>query len=376
MLASHRNISDLVFAVGKPPQVESDGELREVNTPSGIGKLTPYQTERIALNVIGDNRRLLRELLTRGACDCAYALEDQLRFRVNIYKQRGHFSLVMRRTQMEMPTLSTLGLPPVFRDLCREKHGLIFVTGAAGSGKTTTLSALVDEINATQPVHIITLEDPIEFVHEQKRATLSQRELGEDYPDFSSGLRSALRQGPKVILVGEIRDRATLEIALAAGETGHLVLTTMHTISAGQTINRIAGMFDAAEQSYIRLRLVETMRYIVSQRLVPKIGGGRHLVQEVMGSNLRVRDTIVQGEGEGRSFYDLIDANTSFGWHTFDQSLMRAAAAGMIEDETALLYATNRNKLTRMLDEARKQQDHLEPKPESKPAGLNMRLTA
>ncbi|HEV7405260.1 MAG TPA: PilT/PilU family type 4a pilus ATPase [Chthoniobacteraceae bacterium] len=376
MLSSHRNISDLVFAVGKPPQVESDGELREVVTPPGIGKLTAYQTERIALNVIGDNRRLLRELLTRGACDCAYALEDQLRFRVNIYKQRGHFSLVMRRTQMEMPTLSALGLPPVFRDICKEKNGLIFVTGAAGSGKTTTLSALVDEINATQPVHIITLEDPIEFVHEQKRATLSQRELGEDFPDFSSGLRSALRQGPKVILVGEIRDRATLEIALAAGETGHLVLTTMHTISAGQTINRIAGMFDAAEQSYIRLRLVETMRYIVSQRLVPKIGGGRHLVQEVMGSNLRVRDTIVNGEGEGRSFYDLIDGNTSIGWHTFDQSLTRAAAAGMIEDETALLYANNRNKLTRMLDDARKQQGRQEPKPEQKPGGLNMRLTA
>lgn len=376
MLTSHRNISDLVFAVGKPPQVESDGELREVNTPRGIGKLTPYQTERIALNVIGDNRRLLRELLTRGACDCAYALEDSLRFRVNIYKQRGHFSLVMRRTQMEMPTLSSLGLPPVFREICKEKHGLIFVTGAAGSGKTTTLSALVDEINATQPVHIITLEDPIEFVHEQKRATLSQRELGEDFPDFSSGLRSALRQGPKVILVGEIRDRATLEIALAAGETGHLVLTTMHTISAGQTINRIAGMFDAAEQSYIRLRLVETMRYIVSQRLVPKIGGGRHLVQEVMGSNLRVRDTIVNGEGEGRSYYDLIDGNTSAGWHTFDQSLMRAAVNGMIDDETALLYATNRNKLTRMLDETRKQQGRQEPKPEPKMSGLNMRLTA
>src|SRR3954463_253387 len=192
MLIAHPGISDLVFATGKPLQVESDGLLRPVRFEPDPGLLTPYQTERIALNVIGDNRRLLRELLTRGACDCAYALEDQLRFRVNIYKQRGHFSLVMRRTQMEMPTLSSLGLPPVFRDICREKHGLIFVTGAAGSGKTTTLSALVDEINATQPVHIITLEDPIEFVHEQKRATLSQRELGEDYPDFSSGLRSAL----------------------------------------------------------------------------------------------------------------------------------------------------------------------------------------
>jgi twitching motility protein PilT len=277
---------------------------------------------------------------------------------------------------MEIPTLSALGLAPVFREICRERHGLIFVTGAAGSGKTTTLSAMIDEINATQPVHIITLEDPIEFIHEQKRATLSQRELGEDFPDFSAGLRSALRQGPKVILVGEIRDRATLEIALAAGETGHLVLTTMHTINAGQTINRIAGMFDAAEQAYIRLRLVESVRYVVSQRLVPKIGGGRHLIQEVMGSNLRVRETVAHGESDGRSFYDIIDANGSFGWHTFDQSLMRAACAGLVEDETALLYATNRNKLTRLLDEGRKLQGRQEPKLPAQPGGLNLRLTA
>lgn len=360
MIVSHPNISDLVFAVGKPPQVESDGELRVVPTQPAINRLTPYQTEQIALNVIGDNRRLLRDLLTRGACDCAYSLEDKVRFRVNVYKQRGNFNLVMRRTQVEMPTLSSLGLPPVFREICRARHGLILVTGASGSGKTTTLSAMLDEINATQPVHVITLEDPIEFVHEQKRATFSQRELGGDFPDFSSGLRSALRQGPKVILVGEIRDRATLEIALSAGETGHLVLSTMHTISAGQTINRIAGMFDAGEQAYIRLRLVESLRYVVSQRLVPKIGGGRQLISEVMGSNLRVREAMVMGEGEGRSFYDIIDANGSYGWHTFDQSLTRACIDGMVEADTALLYATNRNKLARMLDEGRKQQGKVE----------------
>ncbi len=373
MLASHANISDLVFAVGKPPQVETDGELREVALQPALAALSPHQTEQIALNIIGDNRRLLRELLTSGACDCAYSLEERLRFRVNIYRQRGSFSIVMRRTQMEMPTLSGLGLSPVFRDLCREKNGLVLVTGAAGSGKTTTLSALIDEINATQPVHIITLEDPIEFIHDQKRATLSQRELGTDFSDFQSGLRSALRQGPKVILVGEIRDRATLEIALSAGETGHLVLTTMHTINAGQTINRIAGMFDAAEQSYIRLRLVESLRYIVSQRLVPKIGGGRQLIQEVMGSNLRVREAIVQGEGEGRSFYDIIDASTAFGWNTFDQSLMRATLSGFVADETALLYATNRNKLTRLLDDGRKQQGAQAPVVASHPG---LRLSA
>jgi twitching motility protein PilT len=229
---------------------------------------------------------------------------------------------------------------------------------------------MLDEINATEPVHIITLEDPIEFIHEQKKATFSQRELGSDFPDYHSGLRSALRQGPKVILLGEIRDRATLEIALSAGETGHLVLTTMHTTSAGQTINRIAGMFDASEQPHIRLRLVESLRYVISQRLVPKIGGGRHLIQEVMGSNLRVREAIVQGEGEGRSFYDIIDGTSN--WNTFDRSLTRACVDGLVEDDTALLYSTNRNKLTRMLDEARKQSGVPEPMAASKAASLRL----
>ena len=372
MLASHANISDLVFAVGKPPQVESDGALRGVSTQPAISRLSPYQTERIALNIIGDNRRLLRELLTRGACDCAYTLDDRLRFRVNIYRQRGFFSLVMRRTQMEMPTLSGLGLSPVFREICKEKHGLVLVTGASGSGKTTTLSAMLDEINATEPVHIITLEDPIEFIHEQKKATFSQRELGSDFPDFNSGLRSALRQGPKVILLGEIRDRATLEIALSAGETGHLVLSTMHTTSAGQTINRIAGMFDSSEQAHIRLRLVESLRFVVAQRLVPKIGGGRQLIQEVMGSNLRVREAIVHGEGESRNFYDIIDSNGA--WSTFDQSLTRACMAGLIDDDTALLYATNRNKLARMLDDGHKQSG--QQKTTAASAGAGLRLSA
>jgi twitching motility protein PilT len=368
MLAAHANISDLIFAAGRPFQVEADGELRPVFSQPQIERLTPYQTEQIALTIVGENQRLLRELLVRGSCDCSYALDERTRFRANIFKQRGRFGVVMRRTQATMPTLGSLGLGEIFRDICRTRNGLVLVTGSTSSGKTTTLSALLDEINATQAAHVVTLEDPIEFVHEQKRATFSQRECGNDFDDFPSGLRSALRQAPKVILVGEIRDRATVEIALTAAETGHLVLSSLHTINAGQTINRLLGMFETSEHTQMRLRLMETIRYVVSQRLVPRVGGGRALVQEIMGSNLRTREVISLGEGEGRSFYDIIEANTSFGWTTFDQSLMRACMAGEITEETALLYATHRNKLIRLLDEARKREGRVEV------ADLGMRL--
>jgi twitching motility protein PilT len=353
MLRSHPNISDLLFSAGRPFQVESDGELRAVYSNPRISKLTAYQTERIALNIIGDNRRLLRDLHSRGACDCSYAVDDRNRFRVNIFRQRGKFAIVMRRMQATMPTLDGLFLPSIFQDICKTKNGLVLLTGATGSGKTTTLAAMLDQINDTQAVHIVTLEDPIEFMHEHKRGTFSQRELGNDFEDFASGLRSALRQAPKVILVGEIRDRATVEIALTAAETGHLVLSTLHTINAGQTINRILGMFDLSEQAQLRLRLTETLRFVVSQRLVPRIGGGRQLIQEIMGSNLRVRETISLGESDVRSFYEIIEAQATFGWITFDQALLRACVGGI--EETALLYATNKAKLTRALDDANKE---------------------
>ncbi len=355
MLGSFENISDLLFSAGRPLQVETDGVLREVVTRPGLKKLTAFQTERIALNIIGDNRRLLRDLHTRGACDCSYALDERNRFRVNIFRQRGKFAIVMRRTQATMPTIKSLGLTPIFNEVCKTKNGLVLLTGATGSGKTTTLAAMLDEVNASQAVHIVTLEDPIEFVHEHKKATFSQRELGNDFEDFASGLRSALRQAPKVILVGEIRDRATVEIALTAAETGHLVMSTLHTINAGQTINRILGMFDLSEQAQMRLRLTETMRYIVSQRLVPKIGGGRMLVQEIMGSNLRTREAVALGESDVRNFYDIIEAQATFGWTTFDQSLRQAYVDGHITEETALLYATNKAKLTRLLDDTKKE---------------------
>ncbi|HEY2847992.1 MAG TPA: PilT/PilU family type 4a pilus ATPase [Pyrinomonadaceae bacterium] len=356
MLDTHPGISDLVFSVGRPLQVESYGELRDAQiAPVAIKKLTRYQIEKIALNILGSSRHLLRDLVTNGACDCSYSMEDRVRFRCNIFRQRGNFAIVMRKAQNEMPTLTSLGLSPIFREMVRTKNGLILVTGATGSGKTTTMSAILNEINATQPVHVVTLEDPIEFLHQHKKATFNQRELGADFDTFPNGLRSALRQAPKVIFVGEIRDRASVEIVLTAAETGHLVLSTLHTINAGQSINRILGMFERSEETQLRLRLSETLRYVVSQRLVPKTHGGRLLINEIMGSNLGTREAIALGEAEARSFYEIIEPNTTFGWTTFDQSLNRAYQAGLITEETANYYATNKAKMTRYIDDSKKQ---------------------
>jgi len=373
MLDTHPGISDLVFSVGRPLQVESFGELKEaVIANPAIRKLTHYQTEQLALTIIGNQRHLLRDLVTRGACDCSYALQERARFRVNIFRQRGNFAIIMRKGQSDMPTLNALGLTPIFKDMAKEKNGLILVTGATGSGKTTTLSAILNEINETMAVHVVTLEDPIEYIHQHKKATFNQRELGADFDAFPNGLRSALRQAPKVILVGEMRDRATVEIALTAAETGHLVLSTIHTINAGQSINRILGMFDLAEETQLRLRLSETLRYVVSQRLAPKVNGGRLMVNEIMGSNLRTREAIALGEAEGRSFYEIIEANATFGWTTFDQSIARAYQAGLVTEDTANLYATNKARMTRYIDGVKKQRG-LENDSES---GLKLDLEA
>jgi twitching motility protein PilT len=364
MLETHDGISDLNFTVGRPCQVEAYGELKPVQVEPRVGLLTRYQTERIALNIIGHDRRLLRELVVRGACDCSYSVGEHARFRVNIFRQRGNLAVVMRKMQSVMPTIETLGLQPLFREMCREKNGLILVTGATGSGKTTTLSAMLDEINATQPVHVVTLEDPVEFIHAHKRATFNQRELGTDFEDYPSGVRSAMRQAPKVLLIGEMRDRETVEVALNAAETGHLVLSTIHTINAGQSISRILGMFDRAEETQFRLRLSETIRWVVSQRLAPRVGGGRVLVNEIMGSNLRTREAIALGESDARgSFYDIIEAQATFGWTTFDQSLQRLFAAGEVTEETAQLYSTNKARMTRYIDDVKKQRGLAEEKP-------------
>jgi len=354
MLDSQPEVSDLLFTVDKPLQVESFGALKTVPFDPPIEALTPFQTEMIALNLIGENHWHAEDLLRRGSCDSAYTLIDKARFRVNIFSQRGNYSIVCRKLNTEIPTLDKLGLPEIIRLVPREKTGLVLVTGATGSGKSTTLAAILNDINVTKPVHIITLEDPVEFVHPHHAATFNQRELGTDFDNYSNGLRAALRQAPKVILVGEMRDRETVKIALSAAETGHLVLSTLHTIDAGQTINRILGMFEPEEQEQIRGRLAETLRWVVSQRLVPKESGGRFALLEIMGSNLRTQETIRLGESEGKSFYEIIEASQPFGWRTFDQSSLEAFENGTINEETALLYCTKRGPVTRGIDNIKK----------------------
>jgi twitching motility protein PilT len=256
----------------------------------------------------------------------------------------------MRKLEGNIPTLQSIELPAIFEEIAKEKTGLILVTGATGSGKTTTLAALLNQINETQPVHVVTLEDPIEFVHPTKKATFNQRELGHDFNNYPNGLRAALRQAPKVILVGEMRDRATVEVAMMAAETGHLVLSTLHTVDAGQSINRILGLFSLGEEQQLRLRLSDTLRYIVSQRLVPKVGGGRQLITEIMGNNLRTKETVALGEGEHRSFYEIIEASSPFGWMTFDQSILNAYEQDLITEETARLFASRKGRITRGID--------------------------
>jgi twitching motility protein PilT len=368
MVQSAEGVSDLLFAVGKPPLVEEHGVLREfpVETPGGV--LHSVQIDQMAVHLMGDDLRLVEDLARLGSCDCSYALENVARFRVNIFKQRQRKSIVMRRLQTEVPTLEGLGLPPVFKEIVKEKNGIIFVTGATGSGKTTTLAAMLNELSQTQQIHIVTLEDPIEFIHPHGQSLFSQRELGKDFADFATGLRAALRQAPKAILVGEIRDRATMEIALSASETGHIVYSTLHTINAGQTIKRVLGMFDNDEEQLLRQRLSETLRYVVSQRLVSKIGGGRLLVTEIMGSSLRTREALMYGEGENRTFQEIIEAGSTLGWQTFDQSLLEAYKQDLITDETAIIYCAHKNKMRRDIEMVKK----LRYQTFDEPSGLQM----
>ncbi len=350
MLKTYDGISDLNFSVGHPLQVEDFGELKAVHIDPPLERLTPYQTEHLALTLIQGDRRLMRQLAVEGSCDCSYSLPDEARFRVNIFRQRGQFAIVMRRLQASVPSLASLRLSPIFEDIPREKNGLVLVTGPTGSGKTTTVAALLNAVNEKQAVHVVTLEDPIEFLYQPGRATFNQRELGSDFQNYPDGLRAALRQAPKVILVGEMRDRATVEIALMAAETGHLVVSTLHTIDAGQSINRILGMFSLGEEKQLRLRIADSLRYVVSQRLAPKIGGGRRLLTEIMGHNLRTRETIALGENEIRNLYDIIEASSPYGWCTFDQSILNAFDAGEISEETARLFASKKGRVTRGID--------------------------
>ncbi len=354
MLDAAPEVSDLLFTVDKPLQIESVGELIPVASEPPVERLTPYQTEVIALNLIGENQWHIKDLLRAGSCDSAYTVLDKARLRINIFSQRGNYSIVLRKLNTIIPTLETLKMPEIIQQVPREKTGLVLVTGATGSGKSTTLAAILNDFNSSKAIHIITLEDPVEFVHPHRTATFNQRELGSDFDTFANGLRAALRQAPKVILVGEMRDRETVKIALSAAETGHLVLSTLHTVDAGQTINRILGMFEPEEQEQIRLRLADTLRWVVSQRLVPKLGGGRWALLEIMGANLRTKESIIQGESEGKSFYEIIESSLSFGWRTFDHSAVEAYEQNLISEETALLYCSKRGPVTRAIDNLKK----------------------
>jgi twitching motility protein PilT len=350
MLDSNDNVSDLNLTVGKPLQVENAGELLRVDMDPPFENLTPYQTEVFALNLINQDRRLTDNLLNEGSCDLSYALIDKARFRVNIFSQSGRYSAVLRRLETEIPTLEGLKLPAAFSNVAQEKNGIVLVTGATGSGKSTSLAAVLNEINETKSVHVVTLEDPIEFQHPQKKATFNQRELGGDFDTYANGLRAALRQAPKVILVGEMRDRETVEIGLSAAETGHLVLTTLHTVDAGQTINRILGMFSTEEENQVRIRLADTIRWIVSQRLLPKIGGGRVAAFDILGSNIRVKDSILHGESEGKTFYEIQSAGNAFGMTTFDEYIVGLYEQGLITEETAMAYASRKSIVGRGID--------------------------
>jgi twitching motility protein PilT len=347
---SHGDISDLLFVPGKLPQVEIHGSLETPEVGEPI--LNGPRIEGFARIIINGNSKLQDDLNRTGACDCSYTLAETCRFRVNIYKQRGNYAMVMRRLSSKVPSLEALGLPPVFKSIIQEKNGLVFITGGTGNGKTTTLAALLNEINATSKVHVVTLEDPIEFLHPQLKSTFSQRELGRDFFNFPDGLRSALRQAPKVILVGEIRDRETMEIALTAGETGHLVFATLHTNSVAQTIHRILGLFSKDEEQLVRERLAGSLRYVVGQRLVPKKTGGRQLVTELMGTSLRTREAIELGENENRRLHEIIEAGSASGWHSFEQSLLKAYQEELITAEMAMNFSVHKPAMRQRLDVA------------------------
>ena len=349
MLESGQGISDLIFSPGRPPQVEQHGELTAVVVP-GLPLLVPDDTARIARDLIGSNEQALRTLKEQGACDLSYMLPGTGRFRVNVFRQRGTFAIVMRVIAMRIPTVSELNLPAAtMGEIAALKNGIVLVTGPTGSGKSTTLAAIIDLINETRAEHIITIEDPVEFLHLHKKATVHQRELHSDTPTFALALRAALRQAPKVILVGEMRDRETIETALTAAETGHLVLSTLHTIDASKTVERIIGTFEAADQQGVRKRLAASFRYFVSQRLIPKKNGQRLAVLEVLKSTMRTRDYLEQGGSEGRSLLDAMKDGELDGMQHFDGEIEKLVREGIISYATGMAYATNAGNLRILL---------------------------
>jgi twitching motility protein PilT len=344
MLKVSDRVSDLNFSVGKPPQVELDGQLRPVNFP-GLARLTPYQTEMIALHLLRGDKEKTRTLVSSGSTDCSYSIPGKQRFRVNIFSQRGTYSIVLRVIPSGIPTVEQLGLPDEVNNIADLKNGVVLVTGPTGSGKSTTLAAIIDKINRDKAYHVVTIEDPIEYMHPHKLGTINQREVGADTKSFGLALRAALRQAPKVILIGEMRDLETIETAMEAAETGHLVLSTLHTIDASKTVERIIGVFPKDQEQQIRLRFAASFRYVISQRLIPKEGGGRVAVLEILKSTMRTRDYVVKGETDGKSLIDAMKDGSNEGMLTFDGELEKLIRAGTISRQNGLAYATNQTNL-------------------------------
>ena len=349
MLRTSRRASDLIFSPGRLPQVEANGQLISVKIPS-VEILTSEDTARIAADLIGGNKQAVEKLREQGSCDISYSLPKLSRFRVNIFTQRGSCAIVMRVIPSTVPTFEDLHLPPQLHDLTKLRNGIVLVTGPTGSGKSSTLAAILDEVNEQQAIHILTIEDPIEFLHSHKKATIHQRELHSDTPSFALALRAALRQAPKMILVGEMRDRETIEIALEAAETGHLVFSTLHTVDASKTVERIVGVFPLSDQHVIRSRFSKTFRYIVSQRLVPRRDGeGRVAVIEILKSTMRTREYVERGEAEGKTLIDAMRDGSTEGMQIFDGELESFVRAGTIDLETAITYSTNSGNLRLLL---------------------------
>lgn len=345
MLLVSDRISDLNFSVGQPPQVEINGKLTQMQ-PLGMQKLTPYQTEVIALTLMYGNPDASERLAKTGTADLSYSLPSRARFRVNIFQQRGVYSIVMRVIPTDIPTLKSLGLPDKLAEIAELKNGLVLVTGPTGSGKSSTQASIIDIINEKKHYHVVTIEDPIEYLHSHKNSTINQREVGQDTRDFPSALRATLRQAPKVILIGEMRDFETTEIALEAAETGHLVLSTLHTIDASKTVDRIIGLYPKNEEAVIRTRLAQTFRYIISQRLIPRADGrGRVAAIEILRSSPRTREYIESGEAVGKSLLDAMRDGKLDGMQDFDSVIKDFIESRAISLEDGLASATNQNNL-------------------------------
>jgi twitching motility protein PilT len=351
MLKTSDKVSDLIFSPGRPPQVELASKLQPVIFP-GLDKLTPAHTASMAKLIIGNHHNATESLETNGSADLSFSAPGEARFRVNIFKQRGTHAIVMRVIPTNPPNFDDFNLPTQLKEIVNIKNGIVLVTGPTGSGKSSTLAAVIDLINQTQSYHIVTIEDPIEFLHNHKGCTVHQRELHSDTPSFAVALRAALRQAPKVILVGEMRDRETIEVALEAAETGHLVLSTLHTIDASKTIDRIIGVFPKNEERVIRTRIAQSFRYIVSQRLIPRPdGSGRIAAIEILKSTMRTREYIEKGESDGKSLIDAMEQGDQDGMQTFDSVIENMVRSGVLTQEAAMPYATNAgNMLLRLGD--------------------------